>query len=57
MPTLVILFFFILIILMLPSLFYSLILGAVLAPNKLAMGQSYEQLDKGEEGRLGKREF
>ena len=31
--------------------------GAVLAPNKLAMGQSYEQLDKGEEGQLGKREF
>lgn len=31
--------------------------GATLAPEKLAMGQSYEQLDKNEEGRLGKRKL
>ena len=29
--------------------------GQLLAPQNLAMGQTYEQLDKGEEGRLGKR--
>ena len=29
----------------------------MLAPQKLAMGQTYEQLDKGEEGRLGKSKF
>ena len=30
-------------------------LGEVLAPNQLAMGQTYEQLDKGQQGRLGPR--
>jgi hypothetical protein len=29
--------------------------GETLAPNALAMGQTYEQLDKGERGRLGLR--
>jgi hypothetical protein len=29
--------------------------GEMLAPQNLAMGQTYEQLDTGEEGRLGKR--
>jgi hypothetical protein len=31
------------------------VIGQLLAPQNLAMGQTYEQLDKGEQGRLGKR--
>lgn len=37
------------------ALLQQLLPGETLAPNKLAMGQTYEQLDKGETGRLGKR--
>jgi hypothetical protein len=32
-------------------------IGVELAPQKLAMGQTYEQLDVGEEGRLGKSKY
>ena len=31
------------------------VIGQLLAPQNLAMGQTYEQLDKGEQGTLGKR--
>jgi nucleoside-diphosphate-sugar epimerase len=37
------------------ALLQQMVPGETLAPNQLAMGQSYEQLDKGETGRLGKR--
>eukprot|EP01041_Mallomonas_annulata_P012447 gene12447-26190_t len=37
------------------AILQQLVPGEILAPNQLAMGQTYEQLDKGEEGRLGKR--
>lgn len=37
------------------SLLQQLVPGKELAPNKLAMGQTYEQLDNGERGRLGER--
>jgi hypothetical protein len=37
------------------AILQQLIPGETLAPNKLAMGQTYEQLDKGETGRLGER--
>lgn len=35
------------------ALLQQLVPGETLAPNKLAMGQTYEQLDKGQKGRLG----
>ena len=37
------------------ALLQQLVPGEILAPEKLAMGQTYEQLDKKQEGRLGKR--
>jgi len=37
------------------ALLQQLVPGETLAPNRLAMGQTYEQLDKGETGRLGSR--
>lgn len=37
------------------ALMQQLVPGEQLAPQKLAMGQSYEQLDEGKDGRLGKR--
>jgi len=37
------------------ALMQQLVPGEQLAPQKLAMGQTYEQLDKGETGRLGER--
>jgi len=37
------------------SILQQLVPGETLAPNKLAMGQTYDQLDKGEAGRLGER--
>ena len=37
------------------ALLQQLVPGETLAPNQLAMGQTYEQLDKGQEGRLGTR--
>mmetsp|Transcript_21885 Transcript_21885/g.28669 ORF Transcript_21885/g.28669 Transcript_21885/m.28669 type:complete len:359 (-) Transcript_21885:194-1270(-) len=37
------------------SILQQLVPGETLQPNQLAMGQTYEQLDKGEVGRLGKR--
>lgn len=39
------------------ALLQQLVPGETLAPNQLAMGQTYEQLDKGQTGRLGKRKF
>ena len=37
------------------GLMQQLVPGEQLAPQNLAMGQTYEQLDKGETGRLGER--
>ena len=37
------------------NILQQLVPGETLAPNALAMGQTYEQLDVGAEGRLGKR--
>uniref|UniRef100_A0A7S4FRG7 NAD(P)-binding domain-containing protein n=1 Tax=Eutreptiella gymnastica TaxID=73025 RepID=A0A7S4FRG7_9EUGL len=37
------------------NILQQLLPGETLQPNKLAMGQTYEQLDKGETGRLGER--
>ena len=37
------------------ALLQQMVPGEMLAPNQLAMGQTYEQLDKGQEGRLGPR--
>lgn len=37
------------------ALLQQLVPGETLMPNQLAMGQTYEQLDRGEEGRLGAR--
>lgn len=37
------------------ALLQQLVPGETLAPNRLAMGQTYEQLDKGVQGRLGAR--
>ena len=37
------------------AIMQQLVPGEQLAPQKLAMGQTYEQLDKGETGRLGER--
>eukprot|EP00286_Rhodomonas_abbreviata_P027251 CAMPEP_0181306952 /NCGR_PEP_ID=MMETSP1101-20121128/10591_1 /TAXON_ID=46948 /ORGANISM="Rhodomonas abbreviata, Strain Caron Lab Isolate" /LENGTH=349 /DNA_ID=CAMNT_0023413077 /DNA_START=232 /DNA_END=1281 /DNA_ORIENTATION=- len=37
------------------SLLQQLVPGETMAPNQLAMGQTYEQLDKGEQGRFGER--
>lgn len=37
------------------ALMQQLVPGAILRPQDLAMGQTYEQLDKGETGRLGER--
>ena len=37
------------------NLLQQIVPGETLQPNKLAMGQTYEQLDKGEIGRLGER--
>jgi len=37
------------------ALLQQLVPGEIMQPEKLAMGQSYEQLDKGELGRLGER--
>ena len=39
------------------ALMQQLVPGETLAPQKLAMGQTYEQLDKGEQGRLGKSKY
>ena len=39
------------------ALMQQLVPGEELAPQKLAMGQTYEQLDKGETGRLGKSKY
>jgi hypothetical protein len=37
------------------AILQQLVPGETLQPNQLAMGQTYEQLDKGQQGRLGKR--
>lgn len=37
------------------SILQQIVPGTTMRPNELAMGQSYEQLDKGQAGRLGKR--
>jgi len=37
------------------ALLQQLVPGETLQPNQLAMGQTYEQLDRGEQGRLGVR--
>jgi hypothetical protein len=37
------------------ALLQQLVPGETLQPNQLAMGQTYEQLDRGEQGRLGAR--
>jgi len=37
------------------SLLQQIVPGETMRPNQLAMGQSYEQLDRGETGRLGER--
>lgn len=37
------------------SLLQQLVPGEIMQPNKLAMGQTYEQLDQGKVGRLGER--
>ena len=37
------------------ALLQQMVPGEILAPNQLAMGQTYEQLDKGQQGRLGAR--
>jgi len=37
------------------ALMQQLVPGETLQPNQLAMGQTYEQLDRGEQGRLGPR--